>query len=128
MKAADGIGLAANQVGLPLRAFSIRLQSGLIATLFNPEIRDADDEVVKGEEGCLSFPGLKLEVRRSSRVDVIAQDPDGRTVSMSLRGVDAICAQHEIDHLDGIVFTTRVSRLALQMARRRLSKEERRRR
>lgn len=126
MHAAEGIGLAANQVGLDIRAFAMARRDGTTLTLFNPCIVEKGPEPPRtGEEGCLSFPGLVLGVDRHPAVRVRWQDPSGGQHEEWMEGIDAICAQHEIDHLDGIVFTTRVSRLVLERARRRLAKERR---
>lgn len=120
---ADGLGLAANQVGLPLRAFCMRLHGQGVETMFNPVITSQEHETATGEEGCLSFPGLILKVRRPRGVDLSYIDRHGAGRSIRLEGLEAVCAQHEIDHLDGVSFTGRVSRLTLQMARRRLEKD-----
>lgn len=127
MHAAEGIGLAANQVGLDVRAFAMETRDGRTMTLFNPRIDEVGQEPVRrSEEGCLSFPGLLLEVERRPDVIVSWTDAGGLRHQERMRGLDAVCAQHEIDHLDGIVFTSRVSRLVLDHARRRLAKERRR--
>lgn len=125
MVEADGFGLAANQVGLRVRAFAIHLRSGEVMTMFNPRLTPIDGESDLGEEGCLSFPGLYLKVRRLRRVRVQYEKARGQSASMDLDGIDAVCAQHEVDHLDGRVFTSRVSSLVLRMARRRLEKKGR---
>lgn len=125
MRREAGIGLSANQIGMEVRAFSMEMRNGEEIVLFNPEIveRSLGEEI--GEEGCLSFPGLRLKVRRHERVTVRFQDVMGDEHDVAFEGIDAICAQHEIDHLDGVTFTDRVSRLALKMAY--ASREKRRR-
>lgn len=103
----DGIGLAATQVGVSLRVMVMDVpdeegKSNLIA-LMNPEILEREGEVMS-EEGCLSFPGINITVKRSERVKVKALDEEGQPVEIEADGLAGICLQHEIDHLDGVVF------------------------
>jgi peptide deformylase len=107
---AEGVGLAAPQVGISKRLIVIDVQdeNGLLK-LINPEItqRDGRESAV---EGCLSFPGRAGEVDRDLSVTVRAQDPQGNVVEICASGLLARAFQHEIDHLDGILFVDRVSR------------------
>jgi peptide deformylase len=110
---AKGIGLAANQVDLPYRLFIINLEADPAAkdeehVFINPVLtgRKGMDE---REEGCLSLPGLYGQVKRPERVDLNAYDLSGREVKMPLDGLFARAVQHEIDHLDGILFIDRLS-------------------
>ena len=109
MYAAQGIGLAAPQVGVQLRVITVDVQTeGQRAlALINPEI-----VALRGEqeylEGCLSCPGLNGLVKRAAWVEVHALDPRGRTVKMEAEGLPATVIQHEIDHLDGILFIDRL--------------------
>jgi peptide deformylase len=89
--------------------------------MFNPEII-SQSGVCTDEEGCLSFPGLFIKVERSDNITVNYLDKDQKSCTITLTGMDAKCVQHEIDHLDGICFITKVSRLKLDLARKRQRK------
>jgi peptide deformylase len=114
-----GIGLAAPQVGLSLRA--IVIDEGLISTrdlkrpqhrylrIANPKIVVASDDTETDSEGCLSFPGLHIQVERPSSVYVEYKDENGMMQSVSASGLLARCLQHEIDHIDGKVMIDRLS-------------------
>lgn len=132
MYASRGIGLAAQQVGLTLRVLVCDVPpekegdkgSGLLLVT-NPRIVRREGEVTCNE-GCLSFPGLEIEVSRAARVRVAYEDDHGRPREIEASGLLAVCLQHEIDHLDGIVFTDRVGPVSRRMALReyeRLRKE-----
>lgn len=122
MLAKRGVGLAANQCGLAHRVFVYQEEeSGIPRVAFNPKITTQSGEQLS-EEGCLSFPGLGLKVKRAQAVTLVAQDENGETFEKVLGGRDAIVAQHETDHLNGITFTKKVSRLKLDMARKRATK------
>lgn len=124
MYASKGIGLAAQQVGLALRMLVCDVPperegekgSGLLF-LTNPRIVRREGEVT-WNEGCLSFPGLEIDVNRAARVLVTYQDEHGRPREIQAGGLLAICLQHEIDHLDGIVFTDRLGPVRRRMALR----------
>lgn len=103
MQDANGVGLAANQVGILKRMTVIDVGDGVIE-LINPEILDRKGEQL-GPEGCLSFPGLLADVRRAEWCKVKAMDRHGEEFTMEGEGLLARALQHEIDHLDGIVFT-----------------------
>lgn len=106
----DGVGLAAPQIGLNKRIAIVDVDddSGTIE-LINPEIVETDGEQ-NGVEGCLSFPGLYGEVSRPFYVKVKAQDRKGRSFTIEAKDYLARAIQHEIDHLDGILFTSKVTR------------------
>lgn len=130
MYAADGIGLAAPQVGVPLRVFvyDVRDPEAEPGVLVNPEIvrREGAD---RGEEGCLSLPGLSEVVERAARVVVRGLDERGEPVEMEAEGLLARCLQHERDHLDGVLFIDHLSPLKRRLALRkweRLEESERR--
>lgn len=117
----NGIGLAAPQVGIETRAFVImtRNLSGVTTpfAVFNPKIIAAsEDDLEDGEEGCLSFPGLFFKVKRPAHIVVEFLDRDKNPVIIRLDGIDARCFQHELDHLDGVCFTSKVSKLKLDLA------------
>lgn len=116
----NGLGLSANQVGLSARVF-VMITSNLngVTTpfaVFNPKIIAASDDMEEGEEGCLSFPGLFFKVKRHAHVIVEFLDRSRNPVIIRLDGIDARCFQHELDHLNGICFTSKVSKLKLAMA------------
>jgi peptide deformylase len=109
MLAAPGVGLAAPQVGVPRRLFTFDSgeESGAFA---NPEIVWRSEEKQEGEEGCLSVPGLYFPVVRAMGVRVRAQQVDGAPVEREAEGFLARIFQHEIDHLDGVLFVDRLDR------------------
>ncbi len=112
MYAAPGVGLAAPQVGVSKRVIVVDPQdgSGRLYQLINPEIVHAEGWV-KGTEGCLSIPGLVGDVWRYEKVRVVALDRDGRKVWIDAEGWLARIFQHEIDHLDGILYTDKCTNL-----------------
>jgi len=121
-----GIGLSANQVGLDARVFVMRTQDGNKA-FFNPEITKVSQETDLLKEGCLSFPDIYLMIKRPRVCEMKYQDSEGNEHSTMLDGVGARCAQHEIDHLNGIVFLQRASKLKLERALKSRPKEKKRR-
>jgi peptide deformylase len=122
MKASNGIGLAANQVGLLRRVFVMKLSDGREIGCFNPWIMMGDNDKVEADEGCLSFPNLWLKINRHKTITAAYLDNTGKQCIIELEGLDARCFQHELDHLDGITFTEYVSNLKLQMARKKQRK------
>ena len=131
MYAAPGIGLAAPQVGVGLRFVVVDLmpdEKPAPLVLVNPEVVAASDEVATREEGCLSLPGQYADVTRPARVTVRYQDADGARREIAAEGLLSACLQHEIDHLDGVLFTDRISALKRNMILRRLAKEQRQKR
>jgi peptide deformylase len=107
MREAPGIGLAAPQVGVLLRVIVAEVDDQLHA-LVNPEIIRCEGEQV-GDEGCLSIPGYVGEVKRFERVVVKAKNRAGKEVRVRGEGLLARCLQHEIDHIDGVLFTDRLT-------------------
>ena len=99
---ADGVGLAAPQVGILKRAVVIDVGDGLIE-LVNPEILRTEGAVV-GAEGCLSIPGRRCTVERPEKVTVIAQNRNGESIRLEAEGLLAVAICHEVDHLDGILY------------------------
>ena len=122
MKASNAIGLAGNQVGLLRRVFVMRTQDGRQFGCFNPYIMFGDNDLINGEEGCLSFPNLWLKIERHNKITAAYLDNTGKQCIIELEGIDARCFQHELDHLDGVTFTEHVSNLKLQMARKKQRK------
>jgi peptide deformylase len=123
---APGIGLAAIQVGAPVRAVVIDISEARdqLQIFINPEIVQSDGEQTM-EEGCLSVPGIFEPVSRAGHVRVRARDRDGRSFEIDASGLLATCLQHEIDHLDGKVFVDYLSRLKQQRIRKKLEKHQR---
>ena len=112
MYAAKGIGLAANQVGLPYRLFIMNLtgdpeEKDEEIVFINPEILKRKG-TTEGEEGCLSFPGMYGQVKRAAKVDIEAFDLNGECFEYSLDELAARAVQHECDHLDGVLFIDRM--------------------
>lgn len=127
MYRAPGIGLAAPQVGVGLRLAIVDLmenETPAPLTLVNPEIIAASSTLVSHEEGCLSLPGQYAEVVRPESVRVRYHDLDGGRHELDAEGLLAICLQHEIDHLDGVLFVDHLSALKRNMLMRRLAKEQ----
>ena len=124
MYAEEGVGLAAPQVGIGLRVIVIDPRENDIEpfALINPQIVRLGDEVGRDEEGCLSIPGLKEIVERPTTVVVEAMNPDGEPVSIDAAGLLARILQHEVDHLDGILFLDRVSALKRKLLLNRWQK------
>ena len=106
MVAANGIGLAANQVGVLKRVITVMFDEGPMAFI-NPKIVKWSKETAIREEGCLSFPRIYGKVERDVRVIVEAQDLDLKNHRLTMEGMGARVFQHEIDHLNGITFDTR---------------------
>jgi peptide deformylase len=107
LRAASGVGLAAPQVGVPLRVAVIGIPGEEVITLINPEIVKRQGERVI-EEACLSVPGYKGEIKRSVCVKVKAQDRQGKHFRLKGEELLAQALEHEIDHLDGILYVDRV--------------------
>ena len=111
MHDALGIGLAATQVGLMNRVLVYRVDGeGPIAVLVNPVLEWAGEECEPMEEGCLSLPGVLVEVERPVHVRVRAQDERGEEIVIEASGLEARVIQHEMDHLDGVLILDRTSR------------------
>jgi len=117
-----GIGLAAPQVGIPLRLIVIDDGKRGTRALINPSIAERGGAVT-AEEGCLSLPGIFGEVERSEWVRVEATDGESRPVSFEARGMLARVVQHEIDHLDGVLFIDRLPPVTRDQIKRRIQKE-----
>ena len=123
-----GIGLAAPQLGVPVRLIVVDVgwnEEGAERNprvLVNPEIVEASGRIT-WNEGCLSVPDFQAEVERSERVRLVATDLDGNALGIEASGLEAVCFQHEIDHLDGLLFIDRISRLKRRMYVRRREKQ-----
>ena len=126
MYAANGIGLAAPQVGESLRLVVIDIGGGEgdhLLKLINPKVAEREGNT-RSEEGCLSLPDLRVEVDRCQKVRVIAHRPDGEETAVEAEGLLSIALQHEIDHLDGKLIVDRLSSLRRNLYRRKRTKGE----
>jgi peptide deformylase len=123
MKAYGGVGLAANQVGVAQRVLVVDVpveeSERAVHALINPVVKRRVG-TISGEEGCLSLPGIWEDVTRSERVVVEALDEEGRKVVLDAEGYLSRAIQHEMDHLDGVMFVDRLSPLKRQFLRRSL--------
>ena len=129
MYAADGIGLAAVQVGVPKRmlVMDIAQQQGSREPMvfINPKIVWASEEMAKFEEGCLSVPEIWDDVERPAKIRAEYQDREGKLQTLEADGLLACCLQHEMDHLEGILFLDHLSKLKRSIALRKLAKAKR---
>jgi peptide deformylase len=126
MMAKNGLGLAANQVELDAQIFVMRpIENEEVTKPFaviNPVIMKVDSDTVLGKEGCLSHLGLLLNIRRPKTLVAKFLDIDAKECILEFSGIDARCFLHEYDHLQGIEFTDRVSKLKLDMAKKKQKK------
>jgi peptide deformylase len=131
MYAAPGIGLAAVQVGVPIRLLVIDLQESEEEggepvrdprVFINPEILWHSDDEVPYTEGCLSVPEQYAEVMRPDKIRARWQDANGKTYEEEIDGLLAVCLQHEMDHLNGVLFIDHLSRLKRDMVLKKLAK------
>lgn len=113
-----GVGLAAPQCGFPYRMFV--MVGGIVC--INPVILESSKETVYTKEGCLSFPGLYLSVTRPETIKILYTNEFGNRVEATWIGATARVAQHEFDHLEGVIFTSRVGALTLSMAKKKRQK------
>lgn len=131
MYEAPGIGLAAPQIGVTERMLVVDVSNGEEGEakkpycLINPEIIWKSEETSVYREGCLSIPDHYAEVRRPAEVRVKFQNPTGSFEEMHAQGLLATCVQHEIDHLNGVLFIDHLSRLKRDMILRKLAKQQR---
>ncbi len=112
--AAPGVGLAANQIGLPWRMF--------VVTVINPEITAMEGSEL-GEEGCLSIPDVVAEIKRASQIEIKGYDLDGNEVCYEAQGYLARAFQHEMDHLNGILFWDNLGKMKRDILKRKFKKK-----
>jgi peptide deformylase len=128
MYAAPGVGLAAPQVGVSKRLavidVSTKDEEMPLLVLINPECIEREGEI-EFEEGCLSIPEFTSRVTRAEKVRVRAMDREGKPIEIEAGGLLAIALQHEIDHLDGMLFIDRISPIKREFFRKRVKKEAR---
>ena len=124
MKHYQGIGLSANQVGIMERVFVMYsdVKKGEIISCFNPKIITQSDTEIVIEEGCLSYPGLWLKVKRPDGIEVEYEDKTGEVQSKAMFGLECRIFLHEYDHMEGTDFTKKVSKIKLDRAKKRQSK------
>jgi len=117
LMASNYIGLAAPQVGLPYRAFALRTQPGIVC--FNPRLIDSSQEETTLDEVCMSFPALTLPIKRPKRIKVRYAEPNSIVKTVVFEGFTARYFLHELDHLDGVLYTDNVSKFHLDKALRK---------
>ena len=121
MRKEMGYGLAANQVGLPLKMFVLDGEPAY--AVFNPRITYFGEEEILLEEGCLSYPGLSLKIKRPRFIRVRFRDPYGDYVTKQFDGITSRVFQHEYDHINGVDFTQKVSKMKKNMAIKKWKKK-----
>lgn len=124
MKHYQGIGLSANQVGIMERVFVMYsdVKKREIISCFNPKIITQSDTEIVIDEGCLSYPGLWLKVKRPDGIEVEYEDKNGELQSKAMFGLECRIFLHEYDHMEGTDFTKKVSKIKLDRAKKRQSK------
>ncbi|MBT5631513.1 MAG: peptide deformylase [Nitrospina sp.] len=124
--AAPGVGLAANQIGLPWRMFVVNIgvetDKENLVSVINPEITAMEGSEL-GEEGCLSIPDVLAEVNRASQIEIKGYDLDGNEVRYEAEGYLARAFQHEMDHLNGILFWDNIGKMKRDILRRKFKKK-----
>ena len=126
MKNFHGIGLSANQCGVMERAFVMYsdVKKDNIIACFNPQIISEGTEMVMMDEGCLTYPGMWLKVRRPDHINCSFEDENGDSQQVTMMGLECRVFQHEMDHMEGTNFTKKVSKLKLDMAKKRAAKQK----
>jgi len=120
MRHHGGIGLSANQIGLPYRVFAMEAVPAIVC--FNPKLIHESSEEIILEEGCLSFPGLGIKIKRSRHVKVRYTEPNGNVVTTKFTGMAARCFLHEYDHMNGTKYIDRASFIQKELALKRQKK------
>ena len=124
--AAPGVGLAANQIGLPWRLFVVNIgvetDKENLVTVINPEVTAMEGNEI-GEEGCLSIPDVVAEVNRASQIEIKGYDLDGNEVRYEAQGYLARAFQHEMDHLNGILFWDNIGKMKRDILKRKFKKK-----
>jgi peptide deformylase len=122
MRAAPGLGITAPHIGVLLRVVALELSGGEPRIYVNPEIVTASAESAKHVEGSVSMPGVSEEVERPARVTMRYRDIDGLAQTEEADGLLAVCLQHEIDQIDGVFWTQRLSRVRRERALKRFAR------
>ena len=128
MKNFKGLGLSANQIGIDERVFVMYsdVKKKEVIACFNPYITEYSEEKIIMDEGCLTWPGIWLKVERSEGIVCNFEDETGEHVQCTMHGLESRIFQHEYDHMEGTNFTRRVSKLKLDMAKKRATKMKKR--
>lgn len=125
MYAAPGVGLAATQIGEPHRVFLVDIagedEPSKLHVFINPEIIKTEGDSV-GPEGCLSFPGISEDIKRTGKVTVRALDREGKAFELTAEGLLSVAIQHENDHLDGVLMIDRMGMLKKRIVQRKMAK------
>ena len=121
----NGLGLAANQIGLPYRVFIMRGNPCIVC--FNPKIVDASTSQIVLEEGCLTYPDLYVKIRRPAMIKVRYTNELGQTKTEKFAGITARCFQHELDHLNGENYLMRANKYHLDKAKQKVKYIKRKR-
>ena len=122
-----GLGLSANQCGLPYKMFVMRTADKGVVSFWNPKLLKVSQDTDNSKEGCLSFPDIYLMIQRSKVVELEYYTTEGEKITQTLEGLAAWCVQHELDHLNGIIFLQRASRLKIERALKARPKERKKR-
>ena len=124
MRDYKGIGLSASQCGVMERVFVMYsdVKERKIIACYNPQILEYSEDIVEMDEGCLTYPGLWLKIKRPEGIKVQFEDETGTKQEYQMFGLESRIFQHEMDHMEGTDFTQRVSKLRLDMGRRRQKK------
>ena len=127
MKNFHGIGLSASQCGVLERAFVMYsdIKKKKIIACFNPQIISEGIEMVTMDEGCLTWPGIWVKIRRPDHIACSFEDENGESFRVTMMGLECRIFQHEMDHMEGTNFTNRVSKLKMDMAKKRAAKMKR---
>ena len=120
MRHHKGIGLSANQIGLPYRVFAMESVPAIVC--FNPKLVDVSSEEILLEEGCLSFPGLGIKIKRPRHIKVRYAEPSGEIMTRKFTGMAARCFLHELDHMNGTKYIDRASFIQKEIAFKRQKK------
>jgi len=128
MYADNGVGLAATQVGLDLRLFVMDCSEthNQPIAFINPEITEktGSEDAIESEEGCLSFPGVYAKITRARKITIQAFNPEGQLFTAIYTGLEARCVQHELDHLNGVVFLDYLSPVKRQLLEKKMLKHQ----
>lgn len=116
-----GIGLAAPQLGLKYRAFCVLAEKAIVC--YNPIIVDTSEKTWLSEEACLSLPGIVAKVKRPESIKIRYTEPNGNRLTSTYTGMTARVMQHELDHLNGVLFVDHLSKLAYDMAIKKAEKK-----
>jgi peptide deformylase len=124
MKNFHGIGLSANQCGIMERVFVMYsdIKKKKIIACFNPQVISEGTEMVTMDEGCLTWPGIWIKIRRPDHIACTFEDENGELNRVTMMGLECRIFQHEMDHMSGTNFTNRVSKLKMDMAKKRATK------